>query len=80
MQIINDRLLLYSDGIPDIRTPQNEALGERGFIRTLLSSQNKHLDFFDFANDFHNQLEVFRQKSELIDDVTYCFVELKSEL
>ena len=76
----NDRLLLYSDGIPDIRTPQNEALGERGFIRTLLSSQNKHLDFFDFANDFHNQLEVFRQKSELIDDVTYCFVELKSEL
>lgn len=76
----NDRLLLYSDGIPDIRTPQNESLGERGFIRTLLSSQNKSLDFFDFANDFHNQLEVFRQKSELIDDVTYCFVELKSEL
>lgn len=76
----NDRLLLYSDGIPDIRTPQNESLGERGFIRTLLSAQNKHLDFFDFANDFHNQLEVFRQKSELIDDVTYCFVELISEL
>jgi phosphoserine phosphatase RsbU/P len=75
----SDRLLLYSDGIPDIRTPQNESLGERGFIRTLLNSQNKHLDFFDFANDFHNQLEVFRQKSELIDDVTYCFVELQSE-
>lgn len=76
----NDRVLLYSDGIPDIRTPQNESLGERGFIRTLLGSQNKNLEFFDFANDFHNQLEVFRQKSELIDDVTYCFVELKSEL
>lgn len=76
----NDRVLMYSDGIPDIRTPQNESLGERGFIRTLLSSQNKSLDFFEFANDFHNQLEVFRQKSELIDDVTYCFVELKSEL
>ena len=75
----NDRVLLYSDGIPDIRTPQNETLGERGFIRTLLSSHNKSLEFFDFANDFHNQLEVFRQKSELIDDVTYCFVELKSE-
>ena len=77
---MNDRVLMYSDGIPDIRTPQNESLGERGFIKTLLSSQNKSLEFFDFANDFHNQLEVFRQKSELIDDVTYCFVELKSEL
>lgn len=76
----NDRVLLYSDGIPDIRTPQNESLGERGFIRTLLSAQNKSLEFFDFANEFHNQLEIFRQKSELIDDVTYCFVELKSEL
>lgn len=75
-----DRLLLYSDGIPDIRTPANESLGERGFIRTLLSSQNKHLDFFEFAHDFHNQLEQYRQKTELVDDVTYCFVELNREL
>lgn len=75
-----DRLLFYSDGIPDIRTPENESLGERGFIRTLLSSQNKHLDFFEFAHDFHNQIEQFRQKTELVDDVTYCFVEINREL
>ncbi len=75
-----DRLLLYSDGIPDIRTPDSESLGERGFIKTLLSAQNKGLEFFEFANDFHNQLEQFRQKTELVDDVTYCFMELNREL
>ncbi|OFZ29067.1 MAG: hypothetical protein A2622_13325 [Bdellovibrionales bacterium RIFCSPHIGHO2_01_FULL_40_29] len=71
-----DRMLFYTDGVPDIQNPQQESLGERGFIKILTTAHNQKLNFVDFAEDVNTSLAQFREKSELIDDVTYCFTEI----
>ena len=71
-----DRILFYTDGIPDIQNAKQQNLGERGFLRLLSSSCNLKLNFVEFADDFTMSLAKYRQSSELIDDVTYCFTEI----
>lgn len=71
-----DRLLFYTDGIPDIQNISGEPLQERGFIKQLLSSVNAHLMFPEFVDHFTNSLVDYRQNTELVDDVTYCFTEV----
>lgn len=71
-----DRLLFYTDGIPDIQNGKEESLGERGFFKILSSSCNKKLDFIEFVDSFTGSLSDYRQRTELIDDVTYCFTEI----
>lgn len=71
-----DRILFYTDGIPDIQNTAGESLQERGFYKQLLSSFNSNLIFPDFVDDFSNSLADYRQETELVDDVTYCFAEV----
>ena len=71
-----DRLLFYTDGIPDIQNGKAESLGERGFFKLLSSTYNKKLNFIEFVDSFTLSLVDYRQRSELIDDVTYCFTEI----
>ncbi len=71
-----DRMLFYTDGIPDVQNGENVSLGERGFYRMLSSACNKKLDFVNFVDSFTVSLADYRQRSELIDDVTYCFTEI----
>lgn len=71
-----DRMLFYTDGIPDIQNISGEPLQERGFIKQLLSSVNAHLMFPEFVDHFTNSLVDYRQNTELVDDVTYCFTEV----
>ena len=73
---VGDRLLFYTDGIPDIKNGKEEPLGERGFFKLLSSSCNKKLDFIEFVDSFTGSLAEYRQRSELVDDVTYCFTEI----
>lgn len=74
--VTGDRILFYTDGIPDIQNLSGEPLAERGFIKQLLSSVNSHLQFPDFVDHFTNSLADYRQETELVDDVTYCFTEV----
>lgn len=74
--VTGDRMLFYTDGIPDIQNLSGEPLAERGFIKQLLSSVNSHLQFPDFVDHFTNSLVDYRQETELVDDVTYCFTEV----
>ncbi len=73
---IGDRVLFYTDGIPDILNGKEESLGERGFFKLLSTSFNKKLNFIEFVDSFTLSLSDYRQRSELIDDVTYCFTEI----
>lgn len=74
-----DRILFYTDGIPDIQNLESESLGERGMIKILLKSYNENPnDFDEFYQTFKSEIESYRNNTELVDDVTYCLVEVSA--
>ena len=72
-----DRIVVYTDGVPDIKSPAGESLQERGFFKIILENQNKQVGVETFINSMNDQFEAFRQKTELIDDVTFFAVDVK---
>lgn len=74
-----DRLVFYTDGVTDIRSPDNKTYGERTFIKSIVKSYNSAKNLTDFYTDYETSLNVFRSNTELIDDVTYCFFEIKEQ-
>ncbi|MEK6628236.1 MAG: SpoIIE family protein phosphatase [Bdellovibrionota bacterium] len=71
-----DRLYFYTDGIPDIAGRTGTSLGERGHFKTLLQALNEKTDLSTLNQNFTDSLEKFREKTELVDDVTFFFVEI----
>lgn len=72
-----DRIVVYTDGVPDIKSPSGESLQERGFFKIILENQNKQVGVEAFILSINDQFEAFRQKAELIDDVTFFAVDVK---
>ncbi len=72
-----DRIVVYTDGVPDIKSPAGESLQERGFFKIILENQNKQVGVQTFIHSMNDQFEAFRQKTELIDDVTFFAVDVK---
>lgn len=73
-----DMIFFYTDGIPDIRSPQGEEWGERQFIKTMIEA---HQDFptpTDSVNRFIDVFQTYRQGSQLVDDVTFFVVKNQS--
>jgi sigma-B regulation protein RsbU (phosphoserine phosphatase) len=74
-----DRILFYTDGIPDIQNPKSEAWGEREFIKALLISNT---DFPPVEVAVQNLIRLFseyRQDAPLKDDVTFFMCEYTSQ-
>lgn len=65
-----DQIFFYTDGIMDVQNPAGESLGERAFLKSLISSINEGVDPEQRVEILRNSIEGFRQESELIDDVT----------
>ena len=68
-----DRIFFYTDGIPDIQSPEKQAWGERDFIKGIVAV-NREFPNVDVA--MKNLIELFqthRQGAGLIDDIT-CFM------
>ncbi len=65
-----DQVFFYTDGIMDVQNPGGENLGERAFLKSLLDSVNQGEDPENRMEILQNQIESYRQESELIDDVT----------
>jgi phosphoserine phosphatase RsbU/P len=72
-----DLLFFYTDGVPDIRNPQNEAWGEREFIKGLLASINTSPGSTEALAHFCDLFQVYRQGSTLADDLTFFIVKNK---
>lgn len=73
-----DRLFLYTDGVADIKNPSGETLGERNFIKLLLQSVDGYPVASESAETLASYIKEYKQDSDLIDDVTFVFVEIKS--
>ena len=73
-----DRILFYTDGIPDIQNPALEPWGERNFLKAFLQS----IEDFPEANVSVQRLVTLftehRQQSGLVDDITFFIVEVKA--
>lgn len=65
-----DQIFFYTDGIMDVQNPAGENLGERSFLKALLESINEGQDPEERVRILQEQIESYRQDSELIDDVT----------
>ena len=65
-----DQIFFYTDGIMDIQNPDGENLGERAFLRSLMKAVNDGEDPSARVENLKDDIEGYRQNSELIDDVT----------
>jgi sigma-B regulation protein RsbU (phosphoserine phosphatase) len=75
---IGDRILFYTDGIPDIEDPQKNAWGEREFIKGIISSNADFPPVEEAVKTFVNLFSAYRQNSPLKDDITFFMFEVVS--
>lgn len=71
----NDTIFFYTDGIPDIKSPDGETWGERNFIKTLVSSFKDYPQPEVGVQRFVDQFSEYRKNSALVDDVTFFVVK-----
>lgn len=73
----SDRIYFYTDGVQDLTNSKGTVFGERGHIRSLLQILNEKTDLQSTTQNLVHSLETFREKTELVDDVTFFFMEAK---
>lgn len=74
-----DRVVFYTDGVMDVKnSDSSKSYGERNFMKDIVKSYNSSSNLNEFYVNYKNSLDSFRSNSELVDDVTYCFFEIKN--
>jgi phosphoserine phosphatase RsbU/P len=66
-----DRILFYTDGIPDINNPQKVPWGEREFLKAILSSNSDYPTVVEAVSRISKKFQEHRQQEPLIDDITF---------
>ncbi|NQZ00995.1 MAG: SpoIIE family protein phosphatase [Bdellovibrionales bacterium] len=72
-----DRIIFYTDGVPELKNSEDKMMGERNFIRTLIASFNENHDLDISMSDLSNSIDRHRESAALEDDVTYFMMEYK---
>lgn len=73
-----DRILFYTDGIPDIQNEKEEAWGERAFLKAVLQSNKDYPPVSEAVARLTKDFGEHRQKAPLLDDITFFMVELEA--
>lgn len=73
-----DRILFYTDGIPDIQNPKKEPWGEREFIKSILASNKDYAPIDESVARLTKSFNHHRQQAPLIDDITFFMAEVRS--
>jgi len=74
-----DRILFYTDGIPDIENPQKQSWGEREFIKSIISSNKDYPSISQSVDIMVSQFSEYRQKAPLKDDITFFMAHYVGE-
>lgn len=74
-----DRILFYTDGIPDIQNPKKEAWGEREFIKSILAANKDYAPIDESVARMTKNFNSHRQQAPLIDDITFFMAEVRSQ-
>lgn len=67
----DDRLLLYTDGVPEIKNPKGDVWGERNFLKVMIEGANAGQRTIDVVNSISKEFGEFRSQADLDDDVTF---------
>ena len=65
-----DRIVFYTDGVVDVKNPEEKAWGERKFLKTLSTEMTANQDATEALNGVVNILWDYRSATPLDDDVT----------
>ena len=72
-----DRIVFYTDGVTDVKSPDNKTWGERRFLKTLSSSMTEHAQTEQALGGVVEKLWDFRSSTPLDDDVTLILCSYK---
>lgn len=70
-----DQLVLYTDGVTDIKSPEAKAWGERKFLKSLSSNMFEKDNTNEPLQGVVDEFLEFRQNTPLDDDVTLILVQ-----
>ncbi|MBX2989218.1 MAG: SpoIIE family protein phosphatase [Bdellovibrionaceae bacterium] len=70
-------LVLYSDGLLDVQTPEGKSLGEGRMLRLIIKTSKDSADTEAFFSKMQEELQAYRGGSPLVDDLSYLFFGLK---
>lgn len=65
-----DRIVFYTDGVVDVKNPEEKTWGERRFIKSLSREMSEAQDTIPALNGVLTSLQEFRNDTPLDDDVT----------
>lgn len=74
-----DRILFYTDGIPDIENQAKEAWGEREFIKGIIATNKDFSPISDSVDTLVTLFSGYRQNAPLKDDITFFMTEFNRE-
>lgn len=70
-----DRIMLYTDGVTELKNENDDMWGERTLIKLLLSESNEHMNLSHTMERISTEIANFRKDHPLQDDVTYFMFE-----
>ena len=73
---LGDRILFYTDGIPDIENPEHKAWGEREFIKAICSTNQGFPPVSESVPALVDLFSTYRQNTALKDDITFFMLEV----
>jgi sigma-B regulation protein RsbU (phosphoserine phosphatase) len=76
---VGDRILFYTDGIPDIEDPSKNPWGEREFIKAILNANKEFPPVSVSVESLVNLFSEFRQGAPLKDDITFFMAHFSGE-
>ena len=75
--VAGDRIVFYTDGVTDVKSPDDKGWGERRFLKSLSVGLSENADANPALGVVVNQLEAFRANTPLDDDVTLIVCNYK---
>ncbi len=74
-----DRIMFYTDGLPDIESPEKAAWGEREFLKAIVACNKDYPPIDQAVKGMVRKLADFRQGAPLKDDITFFMVQFTGE-
>ncbi|MEK7356398.1 MAG: SpoIIE family protein phosphatase, partial [Bdellovibrionota bacterium] len=72
-----DRIVFYTDGVIDVKNPEQKQFGERRFLKSLATELHASPEAKEALGQVVDKLESFRSDTPLDDDVTLVFCNYK---
>lgn len=72
---VGDRILYYTDGIPDIQNQSQQSWGEREFIKNLLWANENFPPIHESVSILRDKFSTFRENAPLVDDITFFMTD-----